>query len=366
VSDNGLTNESALTPPEGLAAVDEVRAFLQRGEERGCLEQSDVGALAEQLSLGDDELQELHELLDERSVEVRDDCARAQVAPTTYTNAELAARTTDALGLFLDEAGRHRLLTPAEELELARRIERGDLEAKERLINSNLRLVVSIARRYQGLGELCLLDLIQEGMLGLIRAAEKFDWRKGFRFSTYATLWIRQAIQRGIADRGRSIRLPVNVAQRERKIAQTARELRAKLGREPTNEEIAQEANLRLDQVEELEDVARTVTSLERPVGEEEETELGALIPASGPSVEEEVNISLTEELVRRAIDELPERESRVLKMRYGIDGDREPKAMAATGRELGLSPDQVREIERRALAQLATRRELSALAEAA
>ncbi|MDQ4041652.1 MAG: sigma-70 family RNA polymerase sigma factor, partial [Actinomycetota bacterium] len=221
-----------------MTREDEIAALVERGEERGCVEVSELDELARRLELSTDEVEEVEERLDAQGVEVRDDCARAD-APlvTTYTNAELASQTTDALSLFLNEAGRHELLTPAEEIELAQRIERGDLEAKDRLVNSNLRLVVSLARRYQGVGELCLLDLIQEGVLGLIRAAEKFDWRKGFRFSTYATLWIRQAIQRGLADRGRTIRLPVNVAQRERRIATTERKLAAELGRDPTDEE---------------------------------------------------------------------------------------------------------------------------------
>src|ERR687890_1524404 len=184
--------------------------------------------------------------------------------------------TLDSLQLLLREAGRYRLLTPAEEIELAKRIERGDLDAKDRMINSNLRLVVSNARRYQGQG-LALGDLIQEGMLGLIRAVEKFDWRKGFRFSTYATLWIRQAIQRGLENTSRTIRLPVHVAQRSRKVGRIERELSVELGREPTPEEIATRAELPLEQVKEMLDVSRTVTSLDKPVGDDEDTSLGAL-----------------------------------------------------------------------------------------
>src|ERR687896_1436722 len=200
---------------------------------------------------------------------------RPDAPPTAVSPHELATYTTDALQLFLNEAGRHPLLTPDEEIELAQRIERGDLSAKDRMVISNLRLVVSIARKYQNLGELCLLDLIQEGMLGLIRAVEKFDWRKGFRFSTYATLWIRQAIGRALDERGRTIRLPINVAQRERKIANAERELTAELGRPPTLEEVATKAQVDATQVEELRDIARKVTSLERPLGEDGETELG-------------------------------------------------------------------------------------------
>ena len=208
-----------------LDEAPEVAALLARAEELGCVSVSELDVLARTLELPEDDMAELEDRLEQRGIEISDDCGHPETASTSYTNAELAHQTTDALQLFLNEAGRHKLLTPDEEIELAKDIERGDLAAKERMINSNLRLVVSIARKYQGIGDMALLDLIQEGILGLIRAAEKFDWRKGFRFSTYATLWIRQAIQRGLADRGRQIRLPVNVAQRERKIARVEREL---------------------------------------------------------------------------------------------------------------------------------------------
>src|SRR3954449_1128842 len=184
--------------------------------------------------------------------------------------AELAVHTADALAQFLDEAGRHPLLTAAEEIELAKRIERGDLAAKDRLITSNLRLVVSIARKYEGVSDLCLIDTIQEGMLGLIRAAEKFDWRKGFRFSTYATLWIRQAIGRALDQHGRTIRLPVQLAQLERRIARAERELATELGRQASLEEIAAAAEVTPRQVREIREFARKVTSLERPVGDDE------------------------------------------------------------------------------------------------
>jgi RNA polymerase primary sigma factor len=180
----------------------------------------------------------------------------------------------DALDQLLQRANEFRLLRPAEELELAQRIERGDLVAKERLINCNLRLVVSIARRYQGHG-LTLNDLVQEGMLGLIRAAEKFDWRKGFRFSTYATLWIRQAIQRGLDNTGRPVRIPAHIAQRERTVNRVEAELSASLNREPTEEEIAERAKLPLDEVKAVRDLTRVTTSLDAPVGDDGDTTLG-------------------------------------------------------------------------------------------
>ena len=211
-----------------------------------------------------------------------DDCGREAEPPTSYANGELAAMTGDTLQLFLRDIRRHPLLSADEEIELAKRIERGDLEAKERMVNSNLRLVVSLAKKYQG-HELSLLDLIQEGILGLIRAAEKFDWRKGYKFSTYATFWIRQAIQRGLANQGRTIRIPVHIGQRERKIARVERELAVKLERPPTDEEIAEAADITLRELEETRDAARTVTSLDRPVGEEEDTVLGDLFASDAP-----------------------------------------------------------------------------------
>jgi RNA polymerase primary sigma factor len=280
--------------------------------------------------------------------------------------AELAVHTADALAQFLDEAGRHPLLTAAEEIELAKRIERGDLAAKDRLITSNLRLVVSIARKYEGVSDLCLIDTIQEGMLGLIRAAEKFDWRKGFRFSTYATLWIRQAIGRALDQHGRTIRLPVQLAQLERRIARAERQLATELGREASLEEIAAAAEVTPRQVREIREFARKVTSLERPVGDDDGAELGDLLPAGGPLPEEEVEVTLREQAVRDVVSRLPARERTVIRLRYGLDGDPDPVPISEIARQLQLRPSEVQRLERGALAELAVRRELSALREAA
>ena len=303
-------------------------------------------------------------MLQERGLDVRDDCGRHTAEHTAYVNDDLAQQTTDAMSLFLQEVRRHPLLTREEEVELARGIEQGDLGAKERLVNSNLRLVISNARKYQG-HDLPLLDLIQEGILGLIRAAEKFDWRKGYKFSTYATFWIRQSLQRALDNRARTIRIPVHLGQRERKIGRAQRELIAQMGREPTDEEIAKAAELAVQEVREARATARVVTSLDRPVGEEEDTSLGSLIPSAGRSPEEEVDISLREDVLRRAVEQLPQPEREVVKLRYGINGD-EPTPISEAGRRLGISQDAVRRLERKALNELAESRELEGLRPAA
>ena len=245
-----------------------LETLLARSEEDDCVNLSQFNELVAAEELDDDEIGRLYEQLEERGIEVSDDCGREQ-NESTYVNGDLAVATTDALQLFLNEAGRWPLLTKEEEIALAKRIERGDAEAKERMINSNLRLVVSIAKRYQGHG-LSLLDLIQEGIIGLIRAVEKFDWRRGFKFSTYATWWIRQAVQRGVANKSRTIRIPVHIADREQKIARAERTLAPKLGRQPTDEEIAEQAKLPLKQLREVREAARAITSLDRPIGRRE------------------------------------------------------------------------------------------------
>src|SRR3954469_1237839 len=242
------------------AALRRLDALLARGEEQGCVNLSELSETVQELDLDDDDLQEVHERIDSRGLDVSDDCGRTDVETTRVTNEEVAAVTSDALQLFLRDVRRYPLLSKEQEVELAKRIEQGDLDAKDQMINSNLRLVVSLAKRYQG-HELPLLDLIQEGIFGLIRAAEKFDYRKGFKFSTYATFWIRQAIQRGLANKERTIRIPVHIGQRERKIVRAQRELGARLGREPTDAEVAAGAELALEQGEGGRAAARAVTT---------------------------------------------------------------------------------------------------------
>jgi RNA polymerase primary sigma factor len=359
-----MTDDFETARPDGVQRLAE--DLIARSEARGesCIELSELSGLVQDADLGEDDAQALQDILEARGIDVRDDCGRAVVEETTYVIDDLAQQTTDAMSLFLQEVRRHPLLTREQEVELAQRIERGDLEAKDQLVKSNLRLVISNARKFQG-HDLPLLDLIQEGILGLIRATEKFDWRKGYKFSTYATFWIRQALQRALDNRSRTIRIPVHLGQRERKIVRAQRELAAQLGREPTDEEIAEAAELSPNEVREARETARVVTSLDRPVGEEEQTSLGALLPSGERGPEEEVDISLREDALRQALENLPEEEREVVKLRYGINGD-DPTPLSETGRRLGISQDAVRKLERRALTELAQSRELEALRPAA
>jgi RNA polymerase primary sigma factor len=340
---------------------DPVRALIELGEREGCVELSKVSRVVESAELDEDEAERVYEELQQRGIELTDDCGHSEVPDPTYVNGDLVESTTDALQLFLNEMGKYKLLTADEEVELAKRIERGDKAAKDLMINSNLRLVVSIAKKYQGHG-LTLLDLIQEGIIGLIRAVEKFDWRRGFKFSTYATWWIRQAVQRGVANKAREIRIPVHIVDRERKIARAERELTIKLERAPTDEEVAEATKLPLKQVREVKEAARAVTSLDRPVGDESETSFGELVAGGEAGPEETLTVSLEEDTLRRAIAALPEREQEVVKLRYGLNGDTDPKSLEEIGRELGLTRERVRQVEAEALRRLAVNREIEAL----
>ncbi|HXF98489.1 MAG TPA: sigma-70 family RNA polymerase sigma factor [Gaiellaceae bacterium] len=346
-----------------LELPDEIVALIERGEREGCIELSELEALLAAHELDDETVAELHAELDRREIEIADDCAREGAEEPEYSNGELAEATVDSLQLFLNEIGRYPLLTAEEEIELAKRIERGDREAKERMINSNLRLVVSIAKRYQGHG-LSLLDLIQEGILGLIRAVEKFDWRKGFKFSTYATWWIKQAVQRGVQNRARTIRVPVHVADIERRAARAERELAAELGRMPTEEEVADAAKIPLDKIVQAREATRSLTSLDRPVGEDESATLGELIAGNGEPATE-LTVRLEQEALDRALASLSEQQRRVLELRFGLAGN-DPMSLQKVGQELGVTRERVRQIEREALEQLAQVRELIELRDAA
>jgi RNA polymerase primary sigma factor len=340
---------------------DQLRALMEQGEEMGCINMSAFNALSQELELDADELNGLYEQLEERGIELTDDCGLPEVETASYINGEVAAMTTDSLQLFLNEAGRFPLLSASEEVELAKRIEKGDKRAKDRMVNSNLRLVVSIAKKYQGHG-LSLLDLIQEGIIGLIRAVEKFDWRRGFKFSTYATWWIRQAVQRGVANKSRTIRIPVHIVEREQKIARAERQLIAELERAPTDEEVAKKAKLNPKHVREVRAAARTVASLDKAVGDDTDTAFGDLVAQESGDVEEEVVVALGEDALHRAVATLPPREQQVIKLRYGLDHDQDPKSLEEIGRQMGITRERVRQIETQALGRLLQEREVAAL----
>jgi len=341
---------------------DPIALLLEHGEEHGCVHMTELYEIVQRLELEEDDIESLLERLEAQGIEVTDDCSRAiEDEVVEYTNEQVASATTDSLQLFLNEAGRYPLLTAAQEVELAKRIERGEKDAKDLLVNSNLRLVVSIAKKYQGHG-LTLLDLIQEGIIGLIRAAEKFDWRKGFKFSTYATWWIRQAVQRGVANKARTIRIPVHVVEREQKISRAERELVAKLERTPTDEEVAKKAKLPLKQVREVRAAARAVASLDKPVGEDDSASYGDLFASGEATPDEQVEVELTEKALHAAVADLPEREQQILQLRYGLNSGADPKSLEEIGRILGITRERVRQLEAEALRRLAERREIAAL----
>lgn len=335
----------------------DVTALVQRAEEHGCLRFSDLEDFIDRARPTDEQVERLCEELSARGVRFAEDCASRA---TEYRTVDLTTATTDTLRLFLDEAGRFPLLSAAEERQLARRIEAGDQRAKERMVNSNLRLVVSIARGYRGRG-VAMLDLVQEGILGLITAVERFDWRRGFRFSTYATWAIRNAIVSAIENQARAIRVPAEVARVARELRQTEDELRERLGRHPTDREVVRAAGVSPRALLALEQSRRTVLSLDEPTVPGGATALGDTVAADDGPLDETVEVSLRQESLRRALENLPERDRQVLELRYGI-GDTEPMTLSEVGRIVGVSGPRIRQIELRALSRLAMRREIQAL----
>src|SRR5438477_1890523 len=342
---SSLTNDMISTHVHEAA-----EALLALREEHGRLTPADV---AEVVSAHDLDELEAEQLAAELEGLVEDEVELDLSHETPFT--------TDSLQLFLNEAGRYPLLTAAEEVELAKRIERGDPAAKERMINCNLRLVVSIAKRYQTQG-ITLGDLVQEGVIGLIRATEKFDWRKGFKFSTYATWWIRQAVQRGVANKARTIRIPVHIVEREQKIRRAERELVATLGRMPSDEEVSKHSKLPLVQVKEVRAAARAVASTDAPIGADGDPSLGDLFAAQGPSTEDEADATLRDDAVRRAVAKLPDRQRDVIALRFGLVGDG-PTSLEQIGKQLGLTRERVRQIEAEALRRLAEDESLASAA---
>jgi RNA polymerase primary sigma factor len=342
---------------------DELRPLLEAAETSGTIRRVELYEVLEPHDLAPLELEGLERELEARGfdlVDEREEKKQSLPPPQPYVPPPLET-TTDALQLFLREAGRHALLTAAQEVELAKKIERGDPQAKQRMIQSNLRLVVSIAKNYRNQG-LPFLDLIQEGTLGLIRAVEKFDWRRGYKFSTYATWWIRQAVARALADKARTIRMPVHIVERLQKMNRAERTLWMELGREPTLEEIAEEANLPVQQAKEVRAAARASTSLDQPVGDEEDAVFGDFVAGDSPLPEEEVEVTLRSQALANALNALPERDRAVVVLRYGLE-DSEPKTLEEIGRRLGLTRERVRQIELESLRHLARLHEMEAVA---
>jgi RNA polymerase primary sigma factor len=342
-----------------LLRNDELQQLLDAAEQAGSLKAAELGEVVETHELDALEQDALYRELDRRGIELVEEVQPEEPPPVPAAIAPQET-TTDALQLFLREAGRHALLTAPQEVELAKKIERGDMRAKQQMIQSNLRLVVSIAKNYRNQG-LPFLDLIQEGTLGLIRAVEKFDWRRGFKFSTYATWWIRQAVARALADKARTIRMPVHIVERLQKMNRAERTLWTQLGREPTLEEIAEEASLPLQQAIEVRAAARASTSLDQPVGETDDAVFGDFVAGDGPLPEEQVETSLRSQALREALAALSERERQVVVLRYGLT-DAEPKTLEEIGRRLGLTRERVRQIELDSLKRLASLRELESV----
>ncbi|MCU1277053.1 MAG: polymerase sigma factor [bacterium] len=346
---------------ESILIREDVASLLDAAEQLGSVRQTELADLTELHEFDVFEADVLYRELEARGVDIVDDTAEREPekAPAPPPPAPVES-TTDALQLFLREAGRHALLTAAQEVELAKKIERGDGAAKQRMIQSNLRLVVSIAKNYRNQG-LPFLDLIQEGTLGLIRAVEKFDWRRGYKFSTYATWWIRQAVARALADKARTIRMPVHIVERLQKMNRAERTLWTQLGREPTLDEIAEEANLSLQQAKEVKAAARASTSLDQPVGEAEDAVFGDFVAGDGPLPDEQVELTLRSEALKQALAALPWRERQVLILRYGLV-DAEPKTLEEIGRQLGLTRERVRQVEVESLKRLSKLQEMERL----
>ncbi len=348
-----------------LLESEQARTLLEGAEERGFVLPAELEVLALEHDLGDDDVEALTRELEAIGLEIgsapSEDTETSVAAPVAEA-AEITG-AADSLQLFLADVGKHKLLTAAEEVTLAKRIERGDAIAKRKMIESNLRLVVSIAKGYRGLG-VPFLDLIQEGTLGLNRAVEKFDWRRGYKFSTYATWWIRQSVQRAVANHARTIRVPVHVVERQQKLGRAARRLEVELGREATKDELAEATGLPMQHIDEALGAAHASVSLNQTVGADDEGELGDLFAdreAADPF--DEAEESLRRQGVRRALDALPERERRILELRFGFEG--EPWTLEAIGNELDLTRERVRQLESQALARLAALRELQTVAAA-
>src|SRR6266550_3852215 len=362
-----------------LHELEEIKGLVSKGQQQGVLSYTEVADAVSEIDLDETDVEELYGYLEKSEIELVEDIDSGTPKPEIETPDPTGKRrrkpkgqidlrpdmTTDSLQLFLKDIGKVRLLTAQEEVDLAKRIERGDLDAKQKMVESNLRLVVSIAKNYRNQG-LPFLDLIQEGTLGLVRAAEKFDYRKGFKFSTYATWWIRQAIARALADKARTIRIPVHVVEKLNKIGRAERKLVTELGREPTADEIAEVTGIDPEEVDSIKRSAQAPVSLEKPVGDEEESEFGQFIADErAESPFERAAELLTKEALKEALENLSYRERRVLELRYGLGGEH-PRTLDEVGRTFNVTRERIRQIENQSLKKLQSLAEAQKLREVA
>jgi RNA polymerase primary sigma factor len=339
--------------PGDVLETDEARSLLEAAQAAGRISADEIALSLDELDLEPAQLDDVYRALEELQIEIVD-AQPAEPEPKEAVRLDESTRevSTDALQLFLKDIGKVQLLTAAEEVELAKRIERGDHRAKQQMVEANLRLVVSIAKRYRNQG-LPFLDLIQEGTIGLVRAAEKFDWRKGYKFSTYATWWIRQAVARALADKGRTIRLPVHVVEKLNKIVRAERKLRGELCREPLPAEIASDVDLPLSEVEQILRTSQSPISLEKPVGDDDESEFGHFLTDDNvPLPEEAADTALRQELLGEILGTLSHRERRVLELRYGLGGE-QPCTLDEVGRAFNVTRERIRQIENQSLKKL-------------
>ncbi len=368
-----MSDKPLLADETSIADLDELRPLIAEGQEKGILTFEQIASALEEVEVTKEQVQELHSYLDEQGIDVVGADGKAATSEAAKVEAAAEARrqptgeaeqtkkpvvdltiepSLDSLRLYLRSIGRVPLLTAEEEVSLAKRIERGDMAAKQHMVEANLRLVVSIAKGYLGRG-LTFLDLIQEGSLGLIRAVEKFDYRRGYKFSTYATWWIRQAVTRAIADKGRTIRIPVHMVEKLNKVVHVERQLVQALGREPTPEEIATELECTVREVRDILRMSQQPVSLEKPIGEEEESELGDFVEdQTAVSPFELASENLRKENVRKALAALPPREREVIEMRFGLTGGR-PRTLEEVGRAFNVTRERIRQIENHTLKKL-------------
>ena len=347
-----------------LLETDEAKGLLEAARQTGSLNTTEIALALDELELDAAQIDDFYHALDELQIEVVENGNEVE-AETSEAVPEVREISTDSLQLFLKDVGKVDLLTAAQEVELAKRIERGDHRAKQEMVEANLRLVVSIAKKYRNQG-LPFLDLIQEGTIGLVRAAEKFDHRKGFKFSTYATWWIRQAVARALADKARTIRMPVHIVEKLNKIVRTERKLRAEFGREPYAWEIGRELELDPDEVESIRRSSQPPVSLEKPVGDDEESEFGHFLTDENEALPDEVaEEELRKAALRRVLSSLSPRERRVLELRYGLDGEH-PRTLDEVGRTFNVTRERIRQIENQSLKKLRALAEAQALKDVA